>query len=198
MRLHNVLEDLLSSTARLRVLRVIARFPDRTWTGRELATAAGSSPPQTLKALKQFERLGIVWRTTAGRAHLWRLVPEHVLVEPLRSLFSFESKLPALFREELRAALKNLPLRKVALFGSVARGTESDDSDVDIFVELGGSASEEEIQTALTPITLRFIRRYGAVLSPLIYSKETARRPPSPALMTAIDREGVQLLGGSE
>ncbi len=194
MRLHRVLEDLLSIPTGLRVLRILVRFPGRTWTGRELATAAGSSPPQTLKALKRLEHVGMTWRTTVGRAHLWQLVSEHVLVEPVRSLFSFESKLPEGFQEELRSALKGLPLRKAVLFGSVARGTETNDSDVDLYLELRGSVSDEEIQAALTPIAVRFIHRYGAVLSPIIYSRRAVRNPPNPALLTAIEREGVSLL----
>ena len=166
MRLHTPLEDLLTTRTGLRVLRVLVLSPERPWTGRELATAAASSPPQTLKALKQLERIGLVRRITAGRAHLWHLTEDHVLASPLRSLFSFEASLPELFLRELRAALKSLPLQRAILFGSVARGTETGDSDVDLYLELNDFGSEEGVQAALTPIVVKFIRRYGIVLSP--------------------------------
>jgi predicted nucleotidyltransferase len=194
MRLHTALEDLLSTRTGLRVLRALVSAPDRSWTGRELATAATASPPQTLEALKRFERLGLVSRCTAGRAHLWRLTAEHVLVGPLRSLVAFEESLPGRFLHDLRAALKHLPLRRAILFGSVARGTETPDSDVDLYLELADSASEEEVQARLTPIVVRFIRRYGVVLSPMIHSTRTARHPPNPELRRAIEHEGIPLL----
>ena len=133
-------------------------------------------------------------RTTAGRAHLWRLTAEHVFVNPLRSLFSFESGLPDLFLDELRAALKSLPLQRALLFGSVARGTETSDSDADLYLELSDSASEEAVQAALTPIVVRLIRRYGVVLAPILYSRRVAANPPNPELMKTIEREGVPLL----
>lgn len=195
MRLHTPLEDLLSTRTALRVLRVLVSAPDRTWTGRELAAAARSSPPQTLVFLKQLERLGVVWRVTAGRAHVWRLTAEHVLVRPLRSLFAFEESLPELFLAELRSALRHLPLRRATLFGSLARGTATSESDVDLYLELAAAASEEEVQAQLTPIVVRFIHRYGVVLSPIFYWTELKRHPPNPGLMTAIEHDGVPLLG---
>ncbi|MCI4351816.1 MAG: nucleotidyltransferase domain-containing protein [Thermoplasmata archaeon] len=195
MRVHAALEEVFSTRTGLRVLRILVSFPDQAWTGRELAAAATSSPPQTLKALKQLERIGLVGRVTAGRAHVWRLTKEHVLLGPVRSLFSFEAGLPEVFLHELRSALKHLPLRRAALFGSFARRTESSDSDVDLYLELNDSATEEVVQAALSPLVVTFIRRYGVVLSPILYSTRTAREPPNPALMKSIEQEGVQLLG---
>jgi predicted nucleotidyltransferase len=197
MRIHDAIGDLLSTPTRLRVLRLLVRFPTRSWTGRELAKAAGSSPPQTLESLKQFESLGVVWREVVGRAHVWHLAPDHVLVGPIRSLFSFEASLPSRFVAELRAALGELPLRRATLFGSVARGTETNASDADVFVELRDSASKEGVEAALTAITEDFIRRYGMILSPLVCSSGETPNPRNPALMNAIEREGIQLFPGS-
>ena len=194
MRLHAALEDVFSTRTGLRVLRILVSFPDRTWTGRELATAANSSPPQTLQALKQLELAGLVGRVTAGRAHLWHLAREHVLVSAVRSLFAFEAGLPDAFLHDLRAALKPLPLLRATLFGSVARRTETGDSDVDLYLELDDSATEEKVQAALTPIVVAFIRKYGLVLSPILHSTRTTRGPPNPDLMRSIEQEGVQLL----
>jgi predicted nucleotidyltransferase len=195
MRLHRGLDSVLSTRTSLRVLRALVAVPDRTWTGRELSSVARSSPPQTQEALKQLERLGIVWRATAGKAHLWHLTPEHILVGPLQSLFAFEADLPQSFLDELRSALQRLPLRRATLFGSVARGTETLDSDVDLYLELADPASEDEVQAQLTPIVARFIRRYGVVLSPIVRSSRTRRPYRNPELMQALERDGVPLVG---
>jgi hypothetical protein len=196
MRLHQTLDELLSTPTCLRLLRILVRSPERAWTGRELAQAARASPPQTLNALKQFEHLGVVWRVTAGRAHLWRLVSEHVLVKPVRSLLSFEEELPERFLRELRSAVGPLPVRRATLFGSMARGTETSDSDADLYLELSDSGSEEAVQTALTPIVVRFIHRFGVVLSPIVYPSGAPRDLTDRGLKSAIDREGIDLLNG--
>ncbi len=195
MRLHAPFEELLTSRSRLRVLRLLVSSPERSWTGSELARAAATSPPQAIEALRQLERIGLAQRATAGRAHLWHLTADHVLANPFRSLFSFEASLPERFVRELRAAMETLPLRRAILFGSVARGTETSESDVDLFLELNDTASEEGVQAALTPIVVRLIRRYGLVLSPILRSARAAGRPPNPDLMKTIEREGIPLVG---
>lgn len=195
MRLHQVLGELLGVPARVKVLRALIRPRGAQWTGREMARAAGCSAPQAMKALLQFERLGLVSRRTVGRAHLWKFDEEHVLGEPIRSLFTFESELPNRFQRDLEKELRGLPIRSARLFGSVARGTETNDSDVDLYLELGASGSEEELQRALTGVMLRFIRKYGTVISPFIHSKRDVKKPSNPALLSEIREQGISLIG---
>lgn len=196
MRLHLVLEDLLGTPSRVRALRVLTRDDAGEWSGRELARAAGCSAPQTIQALRQLENLGMVTRKVVGRAHRWKLVTEHVLLEPLRSLFSFESSLPERFRDDLRRELREMPVQRAWIYGSLARASETNESDADLYLIRGQSVSEEELQRALTPVTRRFIRRYGTILSPLIHSEREATRPRNPGLVTTIRAEGVPIISG--
>jgi predicted nucleotidyltransferase len=198
MKLHDVLGEVLATPVHVRALRVLLRTPGRSWTGRELAGVAGSSAPQTLGCLKRFEHLGLVWRTTVGRSHLWQLEQDHVLVKPLRSLFEFESALPDRFRSELRADLRGLPIRKATLFGSMARGNETNDSDADVCLELEDTTSEEQVQESLTPIVQKLIRRWGTSLSPIIYEAGATDGPRCPPLIIAIRQGGVSLHEGPE
>jgi predicted nucleotidyltransferase len=195
MRLHAALEDLLSGRTAVKVLRTLVTSEERGWTGRELATVARSSAPQTVEILKRFERIGLVWRSTVGRAHVWHLTSDHALVDPIRTMFDFEKDLPDQFVRELRSELKRLPLRRATLFGSIARGTETDDSDADLYLEPRNPVSESHVQAKLTPLVIRFIKHYGVVLSPIIGSASNKTRLRNPSLMKAIEGEGIELLG---
>jgi predicted nucleotidyltransferase len=194
MRLHATLDDVLGTPARVAVLRVLLTEPRSVWTGRALAQRAGRSVPQTGEALRRLESVGLVWRRVRGRSHLWQLDRKHVLVAPLRSLFGFERTIPDRFREELQVSLRGLPHRQATLFGSIARGDEKLGSDADLFIELGPTDPEPELQRALTKVCTRIAERYGIVLSPLVYPPARARRPPNPALRDRIVAEGIPLV----
>jgi predicted nucleotidyltransferase len=194
MRLHDIFSDVFSRPTRVQVVRTLIRSAGGGGTGRELARAAGCSAPQAIEALQQFEALGLVTRQVVGRAHNWKLVEDHVLVDPLRALFSFESKLPERFRDDLRKEFSRLPIQGATLFGSIARGSETNASDADLYLRIGRSSDEEKVQKALTPITMRFIRKYGTAISALIHSDEDAKKPANPGLMVKIREEGIPVV----
>lgn len=196
MRLHHALESLFTSPVTLRTARAVVQSGPLERTGRELARAAAASAPQTIKALTEFERIGLVTKRVVGRSHVWQLNQKHVLTEALRNLFKFEAELPARFQSDLTEAMSHLPVQEVILFGSVARGTESDFSDADLYVVLSRKGSHDALQEALTPVTVHFIQRYGTVISPLIYTATEASEPRSPGLMRSIRREGIPIVGG--
>lgn len=195
MRLHHALDSLFTSPVMLRTTRALVQSGPVDRTGRELARAASASAPQTIKALNELERIGLVSKRVVGRSHVWRLDEEHVMIEALRRLFAFEAGLPARFEAELKESLRRLPVQEVILFGSVARGTESDESDADLYVVLSRKASHDDVQAALTPITVRFIRRYGTVISPLIHTASESSEPRNPELMRTIREEGIPIVG---
>jgi predicted nucleotidyltransferase len=194
MRLHGVLADVLGSPARVKVARALVRVTAGRWTGREVARAAGCSAPQAVHALRQLEELGFVSRRAVGRAHEWTLVEDHVLVGPLRILFEFEADLPNGFRRDLRNELRGLPLRSAVLFGSMARGSETNASDADLYLEPARSSDGDALQAALTPIVGRMIRRYGTVISPLICTRPGSTKTAKPGLLKSIREEGVPIL----
>lgn len=196
MRLHRVLDQLFCSRVMTRTIRTLLQSGLTEWTGRELARASACSPPQTIRALNELEKMGLVGKRVVGRSHVWTLDQEHVLVEALRPLFAFEVELPTKFQLDIKQALRRLPVRTATLFGSVARGAETDQSDADLYIQLSPRASEEEVQAALTPIIIRFIRRYGTVISPLIHAPPESAEPRNAHLLRTIRGEGVPIIGG--
>ncbi len=77
----------------------------------------------------------------------------------------------------------------IELFGSRARGTGRDDSDLDIFVSL--RAANRGDKTAIFDHGFDVGLEYGLTLSPLVGSAETWRADSPIGL--AVQRDGIQL-----
>jgi predicted nucleotidyltransferase len=193
MRFHDDLDTLLGSPTRVRILRTLTRFPDRGFTGRELARACGTSPSQTNAALKSLQDSGVIFREVAGRSHVWRLAKEHVLRDVLVRTFQGEADSSRALKLELEGMLRPLPVRRALLFGSVARGDSRPASDVDLFVQVGTRAEKEAVENALGAASARFALRFGNALSVLVLDQSQVRRPANPGLIDRVLREGIEL-----
>jgi len=193
MRFQDELDDLLGNPIRIRVLRVLTRFPDKGFTGRELARICDASPSQTNAALGSLRDSGVVFREVTGRSHVWQLAREHVLRDVLVSVFRAEADLSKILKIEIEGLLRTLPIQRAFLFGSVARGEGRPTSDVDLFVEVKSGTEKEAVENALSAASARFALRFGNPLSALVLDHAQMRHPANPGLINQVLKEGVQL-----
>ncbi|MDE1822142.1 MAG: nucleotidyltransferase domain-containing protein [Euryarchaeota archaeon] len=191
MRFHLGLDTLLSPPSKVKLLRVLLRSSRREFTGRELSRASGVTGPALSRSLRDLEETGIVRAKVVGRAQVWSLSPSHVWTSRLRKLFEEESS----SREELCRFLGGrVPwglVTRAVLFGSVARGEDREGSDIDFYVEARSDAAVDEVSSRLGGLSLEVARRYGNTLTSLVYGPSQLRRPPNPALLSEIERDGV-------
>ena len=196
MKFQNGAEALINSSTKLAIFRQLTRWPARSWTGRELARESGVSPAQAIRDLDVFKANGVVDVTVLGRSHVWRLNSEHVLVVALSRLFAnVDASLDELVKD-LREGLKGGPAEEVRLFGSVARGEEVPESDIDLFVRVGSTRDRTRVETQIEGFRDRIWRKYGNSLSPIIYTNAEARGPVRAELLVKIEREGIDVLQG--
>jgi predicted nucleotidyltransferase len=105
--------------------------------GRELSTSdaarvADVSNPQASRVLAQLVEMGIVERRDVPPAVLYRPVLGNFVVELLVRLCDIRG---AVLDEATRSAAHIVPRPlKLAIFGSVARGTSDEQSDIDVLV----------------------------------------------------------------
>ncbi len=188
------LDPLLGSPTKLRLLRTLLPVPSRRWTGRELAKAARVSTAQSARDLNDFLDVGIVLRDVQGKSYSWRVNEQHVLVPELSRLLEFEAHLRRALVRDVGELIVNTPIRRALLFGSIARGDERSDSDVDLFVEVGTLHDRQSALSALEKVRERVWNRYGNPVSSLVYSEAETRRPANPALVETIVREGLRVI----
>jgi len=193
MRFHNSLEEILGNPVRLKVLRVLVRSVGTGLTGRELARRVSASTSQTITALEQLERSGVVHREIAGRAHLWFISADHVLSGTLARLFAEEAGSLDLLKRDLKVAIGKLPVRRAWLFGSIARGDERLTSDVDLFVEVRSRAKRKNVEDSLSGLSAEFARRFGNPLSTIVVDSARIRSRATSDLLVRVQKEGLPL-----
>lgn len=189
MRFHDPLDDVLRGVASTRVLRQLIRSQREGQTSRELAAGAKVSLSQAIQTLDRLEQVGLVSSRTIGRAVEWRVVKEHVLTRLVEDLFTREAEVLSSLKKTVADWAGAHDIQSVALFGSIARGTETLASDVDLHVVAASPAGREEIDAGAGDLTVRVAREYGNPLSLLIHDPGAVRRLRGNPLMVALRAE---------
>ncbi len=148
MWLRRPLDDILSSAAKVAVLRVVLRV--RTpLSGREIARRAGVGYSPAYNALQALVASGVLAKQDHGRATAYSLVdPQSPLISGLTDLFDREDRRT---NEAASALASGIPhARAIILFGSEARGQARPGSDTDILivVDSANEATEGRVRDA--------------------------------------------------
>lgn len=195
MRFHDLAEDVFGSQTSIRILRTWVDRPQRPFTGRALAAEAGTPPLRTLQCLRRLEAQGLARSTRAGRSLVWTLSAEHILLAPLQAWFAFERKVRDTLLDEIRASLAPMPfIRRVVLFGSLARQEEGPGSDIDVFVLVDHEGHKAAATEAVSRLDLRLRRTFTNPLRALIYDQREFGRKGRLGVVRNIVREGWTLV----
>ena len=124
-------EYLLGRT-RARVLATLLLHPERALHVRELARAAGASPGSLHRELRGLSAAGLLRRTEVGRQVHYQANAQSPVFQELAGLLRKTAGLADVLKGALAALGDGVSLAFV--YGSVASGTESARSDVDVMV----------------------------------------------------------------
>ena len=100
-----VLDSVLGSGARVRVVRFLSTETERASSVSEIARGTGLTKQGALKALTQLVAEGIVIRSGSGRSNVYAFRSDSPLLEPLRLLFEREATMAASVITDLKQAL---------------------------------------------------------------------------------------------
>lgn len=195
MRLHDPLDDLLRGKTSVRVLRTICLFPEKEFTGRELARMAGSPASKVVAVLERFRLAGLVDRRTVGRSNLWTANRGHIIITELAGIFVLERALPTRLSEEIRAATADPRISRVALFGSLARAEETMGSDVDIMVMVRHQRDLDPARLIIDSLEMRIRTLFGLRLAPIFHTEAELPRLRRLPLFKNILKEGKMIRG---
>ena len=130
-----------------RVLEIFFKNPNKDFYIREIAKLAKVSPGFSKKATDEFLREGLLTKRDRGNLVLLR--------GNLGSLVFRHMKITHSLRKILKSSLldyleRNLTdLKSVILFGSVARGEDDENSDLDLLVIGKGSLNQTELENVI-------------------------------------------------
>ena len=191
------LDHLLGTPASVRVLRVLVEHGGAL-APPTIASRARVTRQSAWNALNRLLQIGVVEGVGEGRATSYRLAGAHPLVPPLQALFATErQRLERLFATVRDIAVKMKP-RPIAiwLYGSVARGEDDPNSDIDLAVlspEGETSRHELELSDSLWPVLGDVANRLSVIaMSPADVRRMKRQRQK---LWANIRRDAIPLYG---
>lgn len=156
------LGDLLFGQTRSRVLALLYGMPDQTFFVRQIAREIGTSVGSVQRELETLSEVGLLNRTTIGRQVFYQANSHHPAFAEIRSLIA---KASGIFHQ-LRSALVPLAsqITFALVYGSIARGDEDAESDVDLMVV--GNVTLDDVLAQLTSVE----NAIGRPINPTVYS----------------------------
>jgi len=136
-----MLKDIIIDTTYQIILSFLSSRPDQLLYVREISERAKVSLGATNKALKELHRRGLVIREKRGKTHLYTLDEQNPFLRQFRILNTILSLEPIV---KMLEAIS----RRVLLYGSCAKGTNTGESDLDLFIV---SNSRDEVMSILEP-----------------------------------------------
>ncbi len=195
MRLIRPLDDLLSSPAKVALMRVMCQV-QAPLAGREAIRRAGLPFTTGWRALQALAAAGVLVRTDHGKVVTFRL-PETgpPLLAKLRELFAEEDRRRNAFA--LAVAERFPGLLSAHLFGSEARGqaTTGSDTDLLIVVESRNAKLDRQLQRVAGELGTEYGLTLSAHVADLdtVHTWETEDHP----FWREIRRDGVRIAGDS-
>jgi predicted nucleotidyltransferase len=143
------LTRLLGDTGNLRVLRALVTY-DGPQSSAQLAQESGLTLAGARKVLENLIAQGVVQVLGGGRTRLYQGAISHPLLAELKSVFAHEQTQWQGFLSRLRELFRSdAGVQAAWLYGSVARGEDTPDSDVDIAVLVKTEAAGKRMRQAL-------------------------------------------------
>jgi predicted nucleotidyltransferase len=150
--LHAPLNEILGAEANVRVLRELFRHGGALAVSR-LAQDAGMSRPGIRAALATLRLAGVVTELGTGRSLLYQINHRHPLSAALEALLRAEEERTQAVLDAVRRAVQAPEIIAAWIYGSVARGEDALDSDLDLAVltEDQDRATVDRVREALDP-----------------------------------------------
>ena len=163
-----MLASLIFSDYRRRVLSLLLLHPGTTYHVRELARLTGTSAGALHKELSKLTKGGVLCRQEVGNQVRYGANCECPIFEELASIVRKTSGLVDVLASALSSIEKQIDFAFV--FGSLARGEQNSNSDVDVMV-VGELGFAEAVQV-LHPVQQTLQRE----INPVVYSLDEFRR----------------------
>lgn len=177
------------------VLSVLARA-EAEMTGRELQRVIGHGSHQGIRnAADRLAGQGVVSRRSAGNANLYKLNRDHVAASWIEGLASLPTQVLDRLREAINQWERHPKL--VVLFGSVARGEATPQSDLDLLVVRPADCEPDEPvwQEQLSKLQVQASAWTGNDARVLEFGEqELTEGEPQQVLLDAA-RDGIELYG---
>ncbi|MFQ6082188.1 MAG: nucleotidyltransferase domain-containing protein [Candidatus Aminicenantia bacterium] len=184
-----MIEKLFTSKTRTRILKILLFNPGKEFHLRELSREVKITPIYVKKELANLEKLNLVLSSKKGNLNLFQINKNSPLFSELKSIFLKTEFLT----EIIKKSIKKLKIDFAFIYGSFAKGVESKESDIDLFVV--GSVDED----GFVRIIQRIEKKVGREVNYILWNKNVfLKRARKHHLLNEIAKNPIIVLVGDE
>ncbi len=153
-------------TIKQKIIKLLGDYPEREFYAQEIAKKVGCSKASASGILKSLAAESVIFKNVKGHMKFYRINLENIEVKKNKINFALE---------RLRVVLPELKKvsQKIILFGSVSRGEQSFDSDIDLLVL---TSNKEEVRKVLKQVAPR-IKIQAIIKTPAEWSEMEIKEP---------------------
>ena len=188
-----MLEYILGSKAKIKILRKICKNPNREYTvddiSKTLEMAYGTAHP----AIHGLIQTKILNSKKVGHSTLVSFNNSHVLASDLCALLKKEGKVYQEIAKKFVSDVSKTKIKNIILFGSVARGEVLEPGDIDIMIIHKSKFQKQKVEQTIREL----MERFDVLISPLYISEKQVQdkiKKYDSFILLAID-EGIVLFG---
>ena len=194
MKFHISLLDVLTSKAKIKIIKFLLNHV-ASMSEREIASILNVSHMSVNRTMRELGELNFVNFITIGKAHLWRVNRKSYAFRVLSELFKGVSGIKEPLEDLKEILLNNLPktlIKKVVLFGSIAKAYERSNSDIDIFVLVKDKQSKKKLESQIDKLSNICFEAYGNRLAPYILTEQEIEQKKNLKIVSEINK-GIQV-----
>ena len=197
MKFNASLLDILNSTTKL----IIAKFlltHEALMSEREIASILKVSHMSINRTMRELSEVNFVNFVTVGKAHLWKVNRKSYTYKALSELIKGISNVRETVDDLRKVILNGLPktlIKRVIIFGSVAKGMEKPHSDIDIFILTQDSGSKDKLEPSIEKLSNICLEKYGNRLAPYVLTEQEMKKKKKLKIISEIEK-GVQIFPG--
>lgn len=194
MKFHISLLDVLTSKAKIKIIKFLLNHV-AFMSEREIASILNVSHMSVNRTMRELGELNFVNFITIGKAHLWRVNRKSYAFRVLSELFKGVSGIKEPLEDLKEILLNNLPktlIKKVVLFGSIAKAYERSNSDIDIFVLVKDKQSKKKLESQIDKLSNICLEAYGNRLAPYILTEQEIEQKKNLKIVSEINK-GIQV-----
>lgn len=174
MKFHMSIADIVLSPVKLKVAGFLLTH-EAPMSEREIASVLKISHMSVNRAMEELSAINLVAFKTIGKAHVWmvnRKSYAYAAIKQILGAFNEQRSPLSALKGLILTHLSKEKISRVVLFGSVARGEERDDSDIDLLIVVRAEKDKDSLESTLENLSTSCLDMFGNRLAPYVLSEK--------------------------